>query len=285
MTTFKQIEANRRNARHSTGPISEEGKLRSRQNAVRHGLTAETVIGALEDAEDYRAFEAAVIGDYEAQSAVERELVLRLASLLWRIRRATTMETGLFEIQATHLLEFRKSREARQNPVHRWLSEPNDTGVESDSEHISQAAISGTNADHCSLDTSRDAFCVSPTYRLTRWTDSAVTKPLFGAKQARPCLHLTLCIAASDGKDRVDCDQTATENGQLTCRTVIEETPGAWERRPISPRRHSEREIGTAKSAPICLSFSVASSQMMVAVQSPDALVSLCLEARGVVLA
>jgi len=70
------------------------------------------VIGALEDAEDYQAFEAAVIADYEAQSAVERELVLRLASLLWRLRRATTMETGLFEIQADHLKEFRKARQA-----------------------------------------------------------------------------------------------------------------------------------------------------------------------------
>src|SRR5215208_2367919 len=109
MTSFKQIEANRRNAGHSTGPITEDGKMRSRQNAVRHGLTAETVIGALEDAEDYRAFEDAVIADYDAQSAVERELVLRLASLLWRIRRATTMETGLFELQAKHLLEFRST--------------------------------------------------------------------------------------------------------------------------------------------------------------------------------
>ena len=44
--------------------------------------TAETVIGALEDAEDYKAFEAAIIADYDAQSAVERELVLRLASIL-----------------------------------------------------------------------------------------------------------------------------------------------------------------------------------------------------------
>jgi hypothetical protein len=100
MTSFKQFEANRRNARKSTGPITEEGKQRSRCNAVRHGLTAETVIGALEDAEDYKAFEAAIIADYNVQSAVERELVLRLASLLWRLRRATTMETGLFEIQA-----------------------------------------------------------------------------------------------------------------------------------------------------------------------------------------
>jgi hypothetical protein len=113
MTSFRQIEANRRNACKSSGPITEEGKQRSRCNAVRHGLTAETVIGALEDAEDYKAFEAAIIADYDVQSAVERELVLRLASLLWRLRRATTMETGLFEIQADYLREFRQGRQTQ----------------------------------------------------------------------------------------------------------------------------------------------------------------------------
>ena len=94
MTSYRQIEANRRNALKSTGPQTEAGKQSSRRNALRHGLSAETVIGALEDAEDYKAFEAAVIADYDAQSAVERELVLRLASTLWRLRRATTIETG-----------------------------------------------------------------------------------------------------------------------------------------------------------------------------------------------
>ena len=73
MTTFRQIEANRRNALKSTGPKMAAGKERSRRNAVRHGLTAETVISMLEDAEDYRQFEAAVIADYDARSAVERE--------------------------------------------------------------------------------------------------------------------------------------------------------------------------------------------------------------------
>ena len=112
MTSFRQIEANRRNARKSTGPVTQEGKQRSRCNALRHGLTAETVIGGLEDGEDYQTFEAAIIADYDAQSAVERELVLRLASLLWRLRRATTMETGLFEIQAEQLKEFKRARQA-----------------------------------------------------------------------------------------------------------------------------------------------------------------------------
>ena len=97
MTSLKQIEANRRNALKSTGPTTEEGKEHSRCNAVRHGMTAETVIADLEDADDYQAFENAVIADYDPQTAVERELVLRLASVLWRLRRATGIESGIFE--------------------------------------------------------------------------------------------------------------------------------------------------------------------------------------------
>jgi hypothetical protein len=119
MTSVKQFEANRRNSLKSTGPKTEAGKQASRCNAVRHGLTAETVIGALEDAEDYKAFEAAIAADYDAQSAVERELVLRLASLLWRLRRATTIETGLFEIQADHLSNFRRTHQI--SPVSREI--------------------------------------------------------------------------------------------------------------------------------------------------------------------
>jgi hypothetical protein len=92
MTSFRQIEANRRNALRSTGPKTQEGKWQSRRNALRHGLTAETVIDGLEDSEDYRAFEAAVIADYDARTAVERELVLRLASLLWRLRLGVVTE-------------------------------------------------------------------------------------------------------------------------------------------------------------------------------------------------
>ncbi len=72
--------------------------MNSRQNAIRHGLTAETVVLPIEDAEDYKSFEASIVLDYDAQSAVERELVLGLASLLWRLRRATAIETRLFEL-------------------------------------------------------------------------------------------------------------------------------------------------------------------------------------------
>jgi hypothetical protein len=61
----------------------------------------------------YRAFEASIIADYDAYAAVERELVLRLASLLWRIRRATGIETDLLRIQAGIL----RRRSAQSAPL------------------------------------------------------------------------------------------------------------------------------------------------------------------------
>jgi hypothetical protein len=118
MTSFRQTEANRRNAQKSTGPTSEDGKRRSRRNALRHGLCAETVIEIVEDIDDYKGFEAAIIADHDARTAVERELVLRLASLLWRIRRATSIETDLMRVQAEILHDRRAaSRTPRRPPM------------------------------------------------------------------------------------------------------------------------------------------------------------------------
>ena len=117
MTSIRQIEANRRNALRSTGPTTEDGKRRSRQNAIRHGLSAETVVEIVEDVDDYRGFEAAIIADYDARTAVERELVLRLASLLWRLRRATMIETELLRIQAEVLRDRRSNNLAVRSRI------------------------------------------------------------------------------------------------------------------------------------------------------------------------
>jgi hypothetical protein len=67
----------------------------------RHGRLAVGQLGPADGGNAYQAFEAAVIADYDAESAVERELVLRLASVLWRLRRATGIETALLESATT----------------------------------------------------------------------------------------------------------------------------------------------------------------------------------------
>src|SRR5262249_49542587 len=120
MATEKQIIANQQNARQSTGPRTESGKRRSRRNAVRHGLAAETVIDTLEDAADYRAFERAIKSDYSPQTAIEGQLVSRLGSMLWRLRRAVIIESGLLNIQAEKICDQNvRSRPTREQDLDR----------------------------------------------------------------------------------------------------------------------------------------------------------------------
>jgi hypothetical protein len=86
-------------------------RRRSRRRAWRDGLSDQTVVGNFEDVRAYRAFERAVIGSVDPRSAIELELAHRLASLMWRLRRAGAIETGLFELQGEVVLA------ARQDPA------------------------------------------------------------------------------------------------------------------------------------------------------------------------
>jgi hypothetical protein len=82
------------------GSIDPRSKRRqSRRRPSRDGLADQTVIKALENVRSYRAFERSLIGSVDPRSVLELALVHRLASLLWRLRRASAIETGLFEIQ------------------------------------------------------------------------------------------------------------------------------------------------------------------------------------------
>src|ERR1700690_2608150 len=100
MASEKQASANQRNAIKSTGPKTNSGKQQSRRNAMRPGLTAATVVTTIEDAAEFERFEAAIRADYQPISTIEHELVARLASLLWRLRRSPLIETNLFQLQA-----------------------------------------------------------------------------------------------------------------------------------------------------------------------------------------
>src|SRR6516164_10537263 len=73
-------------------------RRRSRRRAWRDGLADQTVVRNVEDFRAYRAVERTLVGSIDPRSVLELELVHRLASLLWRLRRASAIETGLFEL-------------------------------------------------------------------------------------------------------------------------------------------------------------------------------------------
>jgi hypothetical protein len=88
-------------------------RRRSRRPAWHDGLADQTVVKTFEDVRSYRAFERTLIGSIDPRSVIELALVHRLASLLWRLRRASAIETGLFEIQGELLLARRQAPSPR----------------------------------------------------------------------------------------------------------------------------------------------------------------------------
>lgn len=184
MTSLKQIEANRLNALKSTGPRTEEGKLRSRQNALRHGLTARTVVAALEDADEYQSFAAGIAADYGARTASERELISRLASVLWRLRRSTAIETGLFQIQGELMDRRGYGGGRRRLPLPQWLDELDRAALAVSPEGLDDAA---QDLAHCFLQVSQlgyGAFDLLSRYEAALWRQAA--QILLLLRSARP---------------------------------------------------------------------------------------------------
>src|SRR5262249_16920091 len=71
----------------------------------------------LEDVRAYRAFERTLVGSIDPRTVIELALVHRLASLLWRLRRACAIESGLFEIQGELLSARPQDPSPRPSPA------------------------------------------------------------------------------------------------------------------------------------------------------------------------
>ncbi len=123
--TPAKLAANRRNAKLSAGPKTEEGKSRSRRNAVTHGVLASALlITDGKGAEDHAEFEQLLSGlrrDREPQGTLENMLVEKIAVCWWRQKRALRCEAGLvrraFLPDPAHELEQSLSRSIGLGPT------------------------------------------------------------------------------------------------------------------------------------------------------------------------
>ena len=95
MVSQRQLEANRANAKRSTGPKSVSGKARSRLNAITHGLTSRQLVVGAEKPEDFDALREALFADLEPNGALQCELVDEIARFQWRLRRIPVLEADL----------------------------------------------------------------------------------------------------------------------------------------------------------------------------------------------
>src|SRR4051812_14247108 len=93
----KQLEANRINARKSTGPRTAAGRARSRMNALRHGLCARVVLLPGEDRTAYGLFASRIVDELKTKSFVQQILAGRVAALAWALSRLPDVADKLVE--------------------------------------------------------------------------------------------------------------------------------------------------------------------------------------------
>src|SRR5437660_3370047 len=87
MSTDRQIEANRLNAQHSTGPSTPEGRAAVRLNGLKHGLCAETIVVPGEDPAQFEAMLEAYRVEYQPATPSAEFLVRQVAMADWRLLR------------------------------------------------------------------------------------------------------------------------------------------------------------------------------------------------------
>jgi hypothetical protein len=96
---------NAANAQHSTGPVTSEGKARSAQNALRHGLSGRTVVLPHENAADYDSLRASLMAEHQPSGELETQLVAQIADCWWRLQRAHRVETEFLQQRADAISE------------------------------------------------------------------------------------------------------------------------------------------------------------------------------------
>jgi hypothetical protein len=125
VATEKQIAANRANALKSTGPRSLAGKTRSSRNSLGHGLTAKQALLPGECPNDREGLRHSMFSSLAPQGALENQLVERIVSLTWRLRRVETFEIALFEWAAHYQAQCFDSTETTEEGLLR--NEPDAT--------------------------------------------------------------------------------------------------------------------------------------------------------------
>src|SRR5947207_5059715 len=97
MSSQRRIDASRANGAKSNGPTTPEGQQTSSLNALRHGLTANTVVLTNESKDRFDQVLDSYADHFQPQDEVEMDLVEELAVAKWRQRRAWAIETATLD--------------------------------------------------------------------------------------------------------------------------------------------------------------------------------------------
>src|ERR1700722_8901502 len=113
MRTNRQIEASRTNGSKSRGPVTQEGKLASSRNAIKHGVLSECIVLPGERADSFQSLTADLFEEHRPVGSTEEDLVEMMAVSRWRRMRIWSLEKTCLTNKM--LTEYRDAPEPRPN--------------------------------------------------------------------------------------------------------------------------------------------------------------------------
>src|SRR5258706_10107836 len=97
MSSERQVQANRLNAKKSTGPSTPEGRAAVRLNSLKYGLYAETLILPGEDPAAFEALLDRLDAEHQPATPTGEAFVSQIAMAIWRRARIQRMEVAFYK--------------------------------------------------------------------------------------------------------------------------------------------------------------------------------------------
>jgi hypothetical protein len=182
-----QQKANRRNAQHSTGPKTPEGKAAIRFNALTYGLRTRATVLPHEKPEDYDRLWDELEADWQPQTRTERCYLETMVTSQWLLARVAESEKRIYgciafgEKQFVMLAYAARQRAQLERSFRTAIADMKQSQKERQSRHQPQPAQPGQTAKPAPAPSSDQPDAPPPAYLMS---DAAEDHPVSCAPAA-----------------------------------------------------------------------------------------------------
>jgi len=121
----RKIEANRRNAKKSTGPKTEEGKARSAMNSIKYGIYSDKYLIKDESYEEFDNYRRKILKCLNPTNAVLFDMATHVVSNGWEYQRCTLLESKILNSKSLkHDAERKENNEEPKQIIVSWQDSP-----------------------------------------------------------------------------------------------------------------------------------------------------------------
>jgi hypothetical protein len=121
----RKIEANRRNAKKSTGPKTEEGKARSAMNSIKYGIYSDKYLIKDESYEEFDNYRRKILKCLNPTNAVLFDMATHVVSNGWEYQRCTLLESKILNSKSLkHDAERKQNNEEAKHIIVSWQDSP-----------------------------------------------------------------------------------------------------------------------------------------------------------------